>query len=85
MGDEEFTDAVNISVRGIDTLSLRTGRPVFHTLFFEQQNTGLTPNATEFSMSKVADRGLRFRLVSLGFKVVLLRGRQGHSPLLKSH
>ena len=34
----------------------------FHTLFFEQQNTGLTDTSTEFSMCKVADRGLRFRL-----------------------
>jgi hypothetical protein len=65
-------------------LSFRTGRTVFHTLFFKLQNTGLTGTSTEFSMSKVADRGLRFRLVSSSFKVVLLRGCQGTNPLLTS-
>ena len=42
----------------------------FSHLSFELQNTGLTDSATEFSMSKVADRGLRFRFeVRSGFLV----------------
>jgi hypothetical protein len=65
---------------GVDTLSFRTGGTVFHTLFFKLQNTGLTGRATKSSMGKVADRGLRFRLVSLSFKVVLLCVYQGIQP-----
>jgi hypothetical protein len=32
-----------------------------HSLTFESQNTGLTPNPTEFSMNTVANQGSRFR------------------------
>jgi hypothetical protein len=59
---------VDTPAGGIGLLSRRTGGTVIHTLFFKPQNTGLTSKATEFSMSKVADRGLRFRFRYVQFR-----------------
>jgi hypothetical protein len=47
----EMADPADALAGGIGFLSRRTGGTVFHTLFFEQQNTGLTSSPTEFSMS----------------------------------
>lgn len=55
--------------RGIHTGPVRRDRwTVFNTLFFVLQNTGLTGFSTEFSMGKVADRGLRFRFGFMQFQ-----------------
>ncbi len=53
---------------------------VFHTLFFKLQNTGLTGSPTKSSMSKVADRGIRFRFGFVQFQSGSLSWYQGIQP-----
>jgi hypothetical protein len=66
---KNFALSADTSVGGIGLLYHRPGGTVFHTLFFELQNTGLTGNPTEFSMSKVANQSLRFRFGFMQFRI----------------